>query len=162
VRAAPKWKMAMDWEGLIMGGAMTAAVGNTPVRAAVAWPSAGMRSASLGSAQRRAREGKGEASRAASGGFLKRRGRGRGRGSGGGRCVEGGSGEERGVVGMAWDSGAASAGSAPATTRVGDAAWHVACLAEQGREGVGRWAAAIVLGGGTGGQAGPSGTVRTV
>jgi hypothetical protein len=84
------------------GGKMaTAAIGNAPVRAAVSRSSAWMRGGSLGHARRRAREGKGEASTAASGSFLKRRWRGRGGGGGseGGCHVEGGNGEERGGPG---------------------------------------------------------------
>jgi hypothetical protein len=45
------------------------AVGNAPVRAAVARSLAGMRGGSLGFARRRAREGKGEASTAAPAAF---------------------------------------------------------------------------------------------
>jgi hypothetical protein len=73
VRAAPKRKMAADWEGLTVGGMATTAVRNMPVRAAVARSPAWTRGGSLGRARRRARERKGEASTVASGGFLKRR-----------------------------------------------------------------------------------------
>jgi hypothetical protein len=47
----------------------TTVVGNAPVRAAVARSSVWTRGRSLGRARRRAREGKGEASTATSGGF---------------------------------------------------------------------------------------------
>jgi hypothetical protein len=75
------------------------AVTNAPVRAAVARSSVWTRGKSLGRAWRRPREGKGEASTTASGGFLKWRWRGRGMGSRGGRRVEGRNGEERGGPG---------------------------------------------------------------
>jgi hypothetical protein len=134
VRAAPKWKMAVDWEGLTVGGGgtATAAIENPLVRAGVARSPAWT-------------------STAASGGFLKRRQRGRGGGSGGGRHIDGGNGEERGGFerGVGQCNGAASAG--PAATRAGGAAWHVARPAKQGRGGgADRWAAATLPGGGTG------------
>jgi hypothetical protein len=55
VRAAPKWKMAADWEGLTLGGGATMVVGNTPVRATVAQSPTWMRGGSLGRARRRVR-----------------------------------------------------------------------------------------------------------
>jgi hypothetical protein len=119
VMVALKRKMMADWEGLTMGGeTVTAAVGNALVRAAVARSSAWMRGGSLGRAQRRAWDRKGEASTAASGGFLKWRWRGRGGG---------------------W--------SPPIARRCGisrhrsgcGAAWHVARAAEQGRGGGADW-----------------------
>jgi hypothetical protein len=105
------------------------------VRAAVARSPAWTRGGSLGHARRRARERKGEASTAASGGFLKQRRRGRGGGSGGGRRVESRNREERGGPGrgVGQRGDAASAGSGPAVVRVSGAVWHIARPAEQGR-----------------------------
>jgi hypothetical protein len=105
--------------------------------AAVARSPAWTRGGSLGCAWRTAREGKGEESTVASGGFLKQRRRGRGGGSSsmpcGGREWKRKRGPGRRV---GQRGGTAMASSGPA---------------EQGRgEGADRWATATVPGGGTG------------
>jgi hypothetical protein len=101
------------------GGGGMAAVGNVPVWAAVAQSPAWTRGGSRGRARRRAREGKGEVSIAASGSFWSRRRRDRGGGPGVVAVWRAGTGKRGGPGrGMGQHGGAASVGSG--------AVWHVA------------------------------------